>query len=146
LHLIVALAAVASGVAWNLALFTGNNTTEAGVKGWLEALDMARVDETSEALKQWVNDRARQERWRQEHALNEPSLRLANGSTFDLARFESPQTMAVLSESESREAVRRLYDDRQHWIHMDKRAGPLPSFIYGTYYRKYTRAPDCHGH
>lgn len=59
-YFIVVLAALGGGMAvvWKRAL--DRSDTEGGVKGWLQALNMARVDVESDALGQFVRDQQNQ--------------------------------------------------------------------------------------
>ena len=119
---VLAVGAVVGKYAFDAAKAASDN--EGGVKGWLEALDMARVDTQSDALMMWLSD---QDRLLRDRKQSPPG--------FDLLKFEQPWRARVLSTEESAEATAIILGDRDHWIHMDRRCGPLPSFIYGVYYQ-----------
>jgi hypothetical protein len=121
---ILSLLTVLCGVGLQVAMSSSGN--ENGVKGWMQALDMAKVDVNSVALRQWIQEHARK---------NTPRAYGNSNKEFDLSRYREPRRIRVLSANESAEAAQLLFDDRDSWIHMDRRAGPLPSFIYGTYYQ-----------
>lgn len=147
---VVALLAAAVGVAWKTAV--DRTTTEGGVKGWLQALDMARVDADSDAFGLFVQDQSSQiEMARQQKNSAAPSqpalgrgpmLQPVPPPHFDLSKFDVPARVSVLSAEEAAEATALLLDDKDHWIHMDRRTGPLPSFIYGTYYQYNSHGMD----
>lgn len=105
---------------------TGN---EAGVHGWLRAVEMSKVDAESLAVRQWSSDFHRRSIHRGETSDEQ------GGHGFDLSMFETPQRLTVLSVEEAAAAAKLLLSDSDGWIHMDRRAGPLPAFIYGTYYQ-----------
>ncbi len=71
---------------------------EAGVKGWMRALEMSRVDVTSDALRQWAYDTTQRLKWFRE---NSPQ-------PFNLSHFEVPRRFTVLSLNESKEAAALL--------------------------------------
>lgn len=71
---------------------------EAGVKGWMRALEMSRVDVASDALRQWAYDTTQRLKWFRENA----------PQPFNLSHFEVPRRFAVLSLNESKEAVALL--------------------------------------
>jgi hypothetical protein len=91
-----------------------------GVGGWLSALDMARVDAGSDAARLWA-------------LVTEARIRYLDTLPAEergaFARFEAPRRVRVLSELEAATAARAVRDDRAWWVHMDKRAGPLPAFM-----------------
>lgn len=137
--LVLAVLGGGVGVIWKRAL--GRSDTEGGVKGWLQALDMARVDAESDAFGQFVQDQQNQIRfahYQKENFIAHSGL----PPLFDLSKFEKPMRVQVLSASEAAEASALLLADKDNWIHMDRRTGPLPSFIYGTYYQYNSHGMD----
>ncbi|GMI20321.1 hypothetical protein TeGR_g5129, partial [Tetraparma gracilis] len=46
----------------------------------------------------------------------------------------APELLEVLSESEAARFASLVKKNRDRWIQMDERAGPLPAFTYGTYW------------
>ena len=86
---------------------------------------MARVDDTSDAVRMWANDVQETHRRRGELLFRE-----ANPS-----RFTHPVAIPMLPREKVDEVVAKLMRQRDSWIHMDRRAGPLPAFIFGTYYQ-----------
>ena len=140
-YFIVVLAALGGGMAvvWKRAL--DRSDTEGGVKGWLQALDMARVDAGSDALGQFVQDQQNQiifARYQKKNFVAHSGL----PPLFDLSKFEKPVRVQVLSADEAAEASALLLADKDNWIHMDRRTGPLPAFTYGTYYQYNSHGMD----
>ncbi|GMH67337.1 hypothetical protein TL16_g04653 [Triparma laevis f. inornata] len=101
-----------------------NNFSTGGVHGWSKALSMSTVDDDSPSTSQWCSSTS--SLWRE--------LEESGQGQNDVIRATAPIQVKVIEEDEAKLLAHKIRSKRDNWIHMNERAGPLPVFIYGTYW------------
>ena len=93
-------------------------SSSASISSWIGALNDATIHDGSTSITQWCSVMNSRQQRKSSHSYLERPLLIPN----------------VLTPQEIKFVVDTIKDSKHLHIHMNERAGPLPTFIFGTYW------------